>query len=185
MKETARFLSELGSLKNCRRTGWWLAGIRDPESLAEHSWRTAAIAFFLAKEEGLNAERVCTHAVFHDAAEARIGDFHRVASKYVKGKKEAEKKAFEDQWKNLPFGLPELTAEEKTVLKDADCLECALQAAEYEATGYPLAREWREGAGEELKLESSKKLFKEFKSVGRWWEGLKEKAGTGKVLRNP
>ncbi len=174
-KEIARFLSELGALKNCRRAGWWLAGIKDPESIAEHSWRAAAIAFFLAKQEGLNAERVCTRAVFHDSAETRIGDFHKVAANYVKEKKEAEKKAEEGQWAPLPFGLPGLTEKEKTVLKDADCLECALQAMEYEATGYPLAREWHENTGKALKLESSKKLLKEFGAGRRWWAGLKEK----------
>ncbi len=175
MKETARFLSELGSLKNCRRTGWWLAGIKDPESIAEHSWRTAAIAFFLAKREGLNAERVCTHAVFHDSAEARIGDFHKVASNYVKGKKAAERKAAADQWAALQFGLPELTEKEKTVLKDADYVECALQAMEYEATGYPLAREWHERVEKALKTDSANKLLKELRTSRRWWGALKEK----------
>ncbi|MFC0600011.1 hypothetical protein ACFFHI_16755 [Streptomyces palmae] len=30
----ARFLFEAGTLKHARRTGWWMAGVRDPESLS-------------------------------------------------------------------------------------------------------------------------------------------------------
>ncbi len=44
-----RFLYEAGTLKQTRRTGWWMAGVRDPESVAEHSWRTALIATIIAK----------------------------------------------------------------------------------------------------------------------------------------
>ncbi len=37
LTKVAHFLFETGTLKNARRTGWWMAGIRDPESVAEHS----------------------------------------------------------------------------------------------------------------------------------------------------
>ncbi|MPY59963.1 HD domain-containing protein [Streptomyces spongiae] len=32
----ARFLYEAGTLKQTKRTGRWMAGVRDPESVAEH-----------------------------------------------------------------------------------------------------------------------------------------------------
>ncbi|GAA2641235.1 HD domain-containing protein [Paractinoplanes durhamensis] len=35
----AAFGYELGLLKRVRRTGWWHAGVRDPESVAEHTMR--------------------------------------------------------------------------------------------------------------------------------------------------
>lgn len=44
LSAVGRFLYEAGTLKQTRRTGWWMAGVRDPESVAEHSWRTALIA---------------------------------------------------------------------------------------------------------------------------------------------
>nr|GID85867.1 hypothetical protein Ade03nite_47910 [Actinoplanes derwentensis] len=40
----AAFGYELGLLKRVRRTGWWHAGVRDPESVAEHTMRTAQLA---------------------------------------------------------------------------------------------------------------------------------------------
>ena len=46
------FLYEMGLLKRCRRTGWWVAGVDDPESIAEHSFRAALIGYLLAVLEG-------------------------------------------------------------------------------------------------------------------------------------
>jgi putative hydrolase of HD superfamily len=42
------FLYEMGLLKRYKRTGWWIAGIDNPESIAEHSFRTAIIGYVLA-----------------------------------------------------------------------------------------------------------------------------------------
>lgn len=52
LSAVGRFLYEAGTLKQTRRTGWWMAGVRDPESVAERSWRTALIATIIAKLEG-------------------------------------------------------------------------------------------------------------------------------------
>ncbi|MBF0384955.1 MAG: HD domain-containing protein, partial [Candidatus Omnitrophica bacterium] len=49
-KNTNKILSavnlfaEAGLLKRVKRSGWWVAGIKDPESVAEHSFRCAVIA---------------------------------------------------------------------------------------------------------------------------------------------
>ena len=48
----AAFAYELGVLKRIRRAGWWHAGVRDPESVAEHSLRVAQLAAIIAVEEG-------------------------------------------------------------------------------------------------------------------------------------
>lgn len=52
LSTAARLLYEAGTLKQARPTGWWMAGVRDPESVAEHSWRTSLIASAIAKLEG-------------------------------------------------------------------------------------------------------------------------------------
>ncbi|MGH3275453.1 MAG: HD domain-containing protein, partial [Streptosporangiaceae bacterium] len=65
---------EAGQLKRTRRSGWWRAGIRDPESVAEHSWRTALLAWVIAAGEGADPERATTIGVFHDLAESRTAD---------------------------------------------------------------------------------------------------------------
>ncbi|MEW9510166.1 HD domain-containing protein [Streptomyces bacillaris] len=58
LSAVGRFLYEAGTLKHARRTGWWMAGVRDPESVAEHSWRTALIATIIAKLEGADADKL-------------------------------------------------------------------------------------------------------------------------------
>jgi putative hydrolases of HD superfamily len=52
MNSVANFLFETGTLKNHKRTGWWIAGVKDPESVAEHSWRAALLASIIAELEG-------------------------------------------------------------------------------------------------------------------------------------
>jgi 5'-deoxynucleotidase YfbR-like HD superfamily hydrolase len=46
------FIFEAGVLKRAARTGWWFAGVKHPESIAEHSFRTALIGMMLAAMEG-------------------------------------------------------------------------------------------------------------------------------------
>ncbi len=43
-----KYLFEAGHLKKQRHVGWWMAGIDDPETVAEHSWRAAVIAYVIA-----------------------------------------------------------------------------------------------------------------------------------------
>lgn len=52
------FIFETGLLKRAKRTGWWIAGVKDPESIAEHSHRTALIGAVLAMMEGADPARV-------------------------------------------------------------------------------------------------------------------------------
>ena len=73
----------MGQLKRVKRSGWWIAGVENPESVAEHSFRTAAIAYLLAKLEGADAGRVTLMALFHDMGEARTNDLHRIVRRYV------------------------------------------------------------------------------------------------------
>ncbi|GGP44124.1 hypothetical protein GCM10010214_16250 [Streptomyces abikoensis] len=43
-KGTAGFLLEMGMLKRAKRSGWWIAGVKDPETIAEHSFRSPSSA---------------------------------------------------------------------------------------------------------------------------------------------
>ena len=136
LSAVAHFLYEAGTLKNTRRTGWWMAGIRDPESVAEHSWRTSIIASVIAKLEGADPARAALLAVWHDTQEARTGDVNYLGKKYSGSSDSRQVTA--DQ----TAGMPELLAstvrevvaeyEDKESLeaicaRDADKLECMLQ----------------------------------------------------------
>jgi putative hydrolases of HD superfamily len=77
------FLYEMGLLKRYKRTGWLVAGVDNPESIAEHSFRTAIIGYLLALMEGADPHKTATLCLFHDSQESRIGDVPLVGKSYV------------------------------------------------------------------------------------------------------
>lgn len=183
--DIAKFLYEMGQLKRVKRSGWWIAGVKDPESVAEHSFRTAAIAYILAQLEGANIERVVSMALMHDMGEARTNDAHRIVRRYVDWES-VDRKAAEDQSKRLPDKIAEevrsmisefeeAVSLEGQVARDADLLECLVQAREYQAIGYPDVVDWILNAQAALKTESAKKIAVECLKTEpkEWWQGLK------------
>jgi putative hydrolase of HD superfamily len=59
-----------------------MAGVRDPESVAEHSWRTSLIASVIAQLEGADPANAALLAVWHDSQESRTGDVNYLGRKY-------------------------------------------------------------------------------------------------------
>jgi putative hydrolases of HD superfamily len=186
-RDIAKYLYELGQLKRVKRSGWWIAGVKDPESVAEHSFRTAAIAYILAQMEGANPERAALIALFHDVSESRTNDIHRITRRYVDWAG-VDKKAVEEQSKRLPpeIGnrvvsffqeLEEETSPEARIARDADILECLIQAREYQALGHRDVSDWIVNARAALKTESAKRIAAACLETEprEWWEGLKAK----------
>ncbi|HLD59767.1 MAG TPA: HD domain-containing protein [Candidatus Bilamarchaeaceae archaeon] len=164
------YLFEVGELKRVKRSGWWLAKIKDPESVAEHSHRASILAFILAKMENVDPYKLCSAAVFHDVIEARLGDIHKVTARYVDITNEIEKKVIEEQLQNVPSEISSeikkvilLEGKERDVLKDADLLECAIQAKEYLEIGHAACTIWMDNIGKQLKTRSAKDIFQEIK----------------------
>lgn len=145
MEGIAKYLFEVGVLKRVKRSGWWVAGIDNPESIADHSFRTAIIGYILAHLAGADPHKTAIICLFHDVPEARINDQHYVAKQYLKIN-DAEKKAYHDQLKSLPIVIEEELMElayqsdqktlEHELAKEADVLECLIQALEYQRQGY-------------------------------------------------
>ena len=61
-------------LKNVERAGWVARGVRDPESVAEHSVKVAQLALSLGMDTRLDIRRIISMGVVHDISEARVGD---------------------------------------------------------------------------------------------------------------
>src|SRR2546423_9298993 len=90
--------------KRVKRSGWWVAGIDNPESVAEHSFRAALLGYILASLEGADPQKTAMICLFHDMGEARINDLHRVARRYINvGNR--EEVAFEDEAVRRPQTL--------------------------------------------------------------------------------
>ncbi len=165
--EVVKYLFELGQLKRVKRSGWWLTGVRDPESVAEHSYRTAIIAVILAKLEGADAGKAALLALFHDGAETRVNDMHHLGKSYVDWSG-VEEQVLEDQVGALPAPLGQtirslsaegrdLNSAEAQIAKDADHLECLFQAREYSREGADVA-EWVQTALNSVKTVSARAI---------------------------
>ncbi|MBN1870201.1 MAG: HD domain-containing protein [Candidatus Omnitrophica bacterium] len=176
--------AEAGLLKRIKRSGWWVAGIKDPESVAEHSFRCAVIGYYMAHLEKVDPFQVMAMALFNDIHEARINDLHKMGHHYIDFK-EAEKKVFKDQVAHLQKDIKsELTAlrrgfdEQKTkaslVARDADILECLLQAKEYYDGGYLKTEKFFKTAPDHLKTKTARTLWRQMKrwDSSRWWEEI-------------
>jgi putative hydrolase of HD superfamily len=142
------FLFEMGMLKRTPRSGWQFLG-SGSESVADHVFRTAMIAFVLARlEPRVDADRMLRMALVHDLPEARTGDLNYMNQKYVQADEEA---ASSDLTADLPFGaeIAELLREyrqestpEAVLVHDADQLELLLQLAHERDTGNTQAEDW-------------------------------------------
>jgi putative hydrolase of HD superfamily len=74
MHKISDFLIKIGALKEMKRRGWILRGVKNPESIADHTFRMAIAAWLLASEKGLNINRVIKMALVHDLCEVYAGD---------------------------------------------------------------------------------------------------------------
>jgi len=174
--------AEAGLLKKIKRSGWWVAGIKDPESVADHSFRCALIAYYMAHLESVDPFKAMAMALFNDIHEARINDLHKMGHYYIDFK-EAEKMVFCDQVANLDKKIKnEMTdlrreydaqkSKASIVARDADILECLLQAKEYYDSGYLMAKKFFKTAPDHLKTKSAQKFWKQIENWnrGQWWE---------------
>ena len=83
LRDTTGFLYEIGLLKRYKRTGWSLAGVPSPESVADHSFRASVIASVMAAMEGADPQRAAFLALWHDSQETRTTDIPHLTKNYV------------------------------------------------------------------------------------------------------
>lgn len=162
-----RLLESAGALKRLPRTGWLLAGVAQPESVAEHSYATALLAMALAAEINrapedhdlptpLDIGRVVQIALVHDLAEATLTDLPKRATDVLGQavKHEAEERGLRAALGDHPEGdlylalwqeYAEGATPESRAVRDADKLEMVYQASVYETAGHRRLSEFWEG----------------------------------------
>lgn len=183
-KNLINYFFELGMLKKIYHNGPQAAGVKQPDTVAEHIYRAAVIGFVLGEMEKVGGEKVAMIVLFHDNPESRIGDHNKIAQRYINREK-VEKKVLKEQVEILPSSIGEKIekywnshASKKTkeglLAYEADLLETAVQAKEYLDLGYP-TKGWITNVKKNLKSRSAKKLLKELERTNftNWWQGLK------------
>ena len=161
------YLFEAGTLKRLPRTGWLNAGIKHPETIAEHSHRTALIGAVLAVMEGADPAKVALMGVVHDTQETRVGDISYIGRRYLKAADNRDVTA--DQTAGAPPAVREALAaivdeietyetREAIIHRDADKLECLFQAIEYRETGNANMQQFYDSMLSDLVTDSAKAI---------------------------
>ncbi|WP_218024921.1 HD domain-containing protein [Nocardia pseudovaccinii] len=131
-----------------------------PNLSPKHTCRTAQLAALIAAYEGGDPARAAHLALWHDSQETRIRDLNQVAKPFL-GDLDHEAVTV-TQTSGLPDLLQVLVRDtveefeaqataEAVCARDADRLECLIQALEYQAAGNTLMSEWITGSKDRLK----------------------------------
>lgn len=149
-KNLFEFFKVIGRLKIVKRSGWVSqVDIKDPESVADHSFRCAIIAMCIGNLTDVNTEKLVQMTLLHDLQEAITGDFDSLEKEELGSSKikNLEKSAIIKIFSLLPFKMKkrysllwdEFEAQrtrEAILANDIDKLEMILQAFEYEQEGW-------------------------------------------------
>ncbi|MEV8331976.1 HD domain-containing protein [Streptomyces niveus] len=166
-KGTAGFLLEMGMLKRAKRSGWWIAGVKDPETIAEHSFRVALIGSVLAMMEGADPAKTALLGLWHDTQETRVSDIPHIGRRYLDAA--SNEKVTADQVSAahpaVREGAQRIVEEyengnsiEVICAHDADKLECLIQGVEYREQGYANVQSWIDSSLQKLKTASAQEL---------------------------
>lgn len=172
------FFKTVGKSKRLLRTGWIRENIANPESVAEHSFRTGMLAMVMADkmDHPLDKNKLIKMALLHDLGELATGDIVVERGEVLDVKKRDEKEVQEKEGIEEVFGLigeGNVYAEifQEMITRDTaeaiffwqiDKLEMALQALEYEEEQDVNLEEFFLSVGSlHLKEPLLKKIFKE------------------------
>jgi len=148
VRAISNFILTCGKLKQLKRQGWLRYNIKNPESVAGHSWRLGILCLIigseLEKDEKLDISKMLKMALLHDLAEAEVGDITprdgMLPEEKLLVEAEGMKKIVEgiDETGELYHIWGEyITGESREALlvNALDKLEMAVQAREYEKGG--------------------------------------------------
>ena len=148
------------------------------ESVADHSFRVAVIAYVLAKNEPkADIQKLVLMSLFHDFHEARTGDHNYVNKKYVTVN---EDDAVNDLARKLPYGeeivslIDEFNSRETLearLSQDADQLDFILELKRQQDLGNHSAAEWLRYSVKRLTTNLAKKMADEIIATDSsdWW----------------
>ena len=138
--ESKDALIEALGLKDVVRAGWIRAGVKQPESVAAHSWGMAMLATQLCPEH-LNVQRVLELCILHDVAEVIVGDITPHDDIETSEKHRLEMDAIREMGIDAEEVFTEYeqqVTEESQFVRYLDKLDMALQAEIYEGQGLDL-----------------------------------------------
>ena len=141
-----------------------------PESVAEHSFRASVVASVLAALEGAEPQRAAFLALWHDTQETRTTDRPHLAKRYVAAA--SNEAVTDDQVRPLPEPVAAMIRDavaeyeagqtpEARCARDADKLECLLQAREYADQGHQNLQPWIDSSLASLRTATAREIAAE------------------------
>lgn len=159
-------------LKEMGRSGWAERGIRDPESVAAHSFSVAILASIFAELRGLNVPEAVIMALIHDLPESVTGDLTPEMKAGFSMLEEVELEAVRELAEKLPEPAASQLLEAwkkyrrcsdpvSRLVRNLDKFEMGLQALEYMRRGFAGAWEIYESALREIDDEEIRRLLED------------------------
>lgn len=135
-------ITALEGLKKRLRSGWVKRGVKNVESVADHSWRAGLMAYMLAPE-GCDKDKMLKVGLIHDATEIFDEDFNPTSGVTKEEKEKRERVSAEKFFSFLPAKMKkelqeiweefeERKTKEAQFVKQIEILEMLFQALEYE-----------------------------------------------------
>ncbi len=140
------FLKDSANLKSISRQGWIdKLSIKNPESVADHSYSMAIMAMIISDLENYDSEKILKMTLLHDLAESKIGDI-TPEQMTPENKMKIENDAFNEIIEQLPETVKSQYLEiwkeyqnnnskESLFVHQIDELEMAIQAKIYQKDG--------------------------------------------------
>ena len=131
MENLLNFFIETGKLKSKKRKGWIFRGVREPETIASHTFRMAIMSWLLSRRRGLNINKILKMSLTHDLCEVYAGDttpydkilpkdkkhWKKIFDKWPRLSKKEKEKIFLGKYKKENEALNKLTLKLPSVLK--------------------------------------------------------------------
>jgi len=176
------FIKLMGRLKKIKRSGWIRkVGVKEPESVADHTFRTAILCMMIGDMKKIDTLKMLRMALIHDACESIIGDLmHYKDEREDLQKRQLEdnamiqilsllpddiKKNYSEIWKDFQ----DKESMEAKLVREMDKLEMVFQALEYEDEGYDKKKlsEFWDSAEDSIKDYDAKSIFNTLKRQSR------------------
>ena len=146
------FQERVERLKGVQRKGWVKAGVRKPESVADHSYACAVLSMIAGDVLGLDTQRLIRMALLHDLSESIMGDLtprqkSRLGAKFSTLEKRSAKVTLvhlpikiKKRYLSLMDEYMNQRSMESRVLRDIDKIEMSIQALRYMREGHSARR---------------------------------------------
>ncbi len=148
LEKLVDFFMKVLRLKRVPRSGWIYYGVRDPETVASHSFNVAFLSLILCeilkKEREIDCEKVLKMAILHELGEVELGDIHFEGRRLIgdaveEGERRAVKEILEEAGLSSLYPLWEeferAESFEAKLVRALDKIDLYLTALDYEETG--------------------------------------------------